>query len=184
MNMALPTHVIIKVFLILVILSCKIGSSNNQTSLDLSNQGLNQLPDSVLGMKKLEFLNLGNDFTLYPPLSALGENDPSIGNGANQLTELPQEITRLKKLRTLDIVANNLEDLPKDFHQLKKLDTLSLAFNPRLELSQIMEIAKMPGLKYLNIIGIPTDSISINKLKKALPNTKVILKFDELEFTN
>ncbi len=40
----------------------------------------------------------------------------------------------------------------------------------------------MRGLKYLNIIGISANANSIEKLKKSLPNTKVITKLDELEF--
>jgi Leucine-rich repeat (LRR) protein len=175
-----------RVFLIIslsMIFSCTSRTKYNQTALDLGNNRLKQLPDSILKMQNLKYLNLGNAFTLYPPLSALGSDKRSTGKDDNQLTELPQEFTQLKRLSSLYIHANQLKELPIGFHRLEQLDTLDMSFNEHLELSTIMgELEKMSGLKYLNIIGISANPNLIEKLKKSLPNTKVITKLDELEF--
>ena len=101
----------------------------------------------------------------------------------NKLTELPRDFMQLKRLRTLYIHANNLLELPSWFHLLTELDTLDLSFNEHLELSGLMvELEYMTGLKYLNIIEISASPILIKKLKKSLPDTKVITKLDELEY--
>ena len=44
------------------------------------------------------------------------------------------------------------------------------------------ELEQMLWLNYLNIIRISASPNLIDKLKKSLPNTKVITKFDELKF--
>ena len=165
-----------------IIFSCTLKTKYNHTDLDLSNKGLRQLPDSILKIQSLKYLNLGNAFTLYPPLSALGQDKRSIGKDDNQLTELPEGFTQLKQLKFLNIQANQLRKLPIGFHRLAQLDSLDVSFNEQLELSAVMnELEKMSGLKYLNIIGISANSNSIENLKKALPNTKVITRLDELE---
>src|SRR5688500_5618306 len=107
-----------RVFLVisvLMIFSCTSKTKYNHTALDLGNKGLKQLPDSILKMHYLKYLNLGNSFTLYPPLSALGSDKRSIGKDDNQLARLPQEFTKLKRLNSLYIHANQLKDLPIGF---------------------------------------------------------------------
>jgi Leucine-rich repeat (LRR) protein len=174
---------VFQLIIVLIIISCTSSTKYRQTVLDVSNKGLNQLPDSILKMQYLEHLNLGNAFTLYPPLSVLGSDKRVIGKDDNQLVDLPQNIIQLKRLRSLYIQANQLRRLPSEFHQLTQLDTLDISFNEYLQLSKIMgELEKMTGLRYLNIVGISVDAGSIEKLKKALPNTKVITTFHDLEF--
>jgi Leucine-rich repeat (LRR) protein len=168
---------------LLILFSCASKTKYNQTALDLGSNRLRQLPDSVLKMHSLEYLNLGNAFTLYPPLSALGSDMRIAGKNDNQLTKLPKDFIQLKRLRTLYIHANKLVELPVGFHRLAQLDTLDLSFNEHLKLSKLMgELEKMCGLKYLNIIEISANPELIKRLKKSLPNTKVITKLDELEF--
>lgn len=164
-------------------LSCTSKTKYNHTTLDLGNKGLKQLPDSILRMHNLKVLNLGNAFTLYPPLSALGSDSRPLGKDDNRIAYLPQEFTRLEELTSLYIYANRLKDLPTGFHRLAKLDTLDISFNEHLELSSIMdELEKMRSLQYLNIIGISASPSLIEDLKRSLPNTRVVTKFDELEF--
>lgn len=150
-----------------IVFSCTSKIKYNQTALDLGNKGLKQLPDSILKMHNLKYLNLGNALTLYPLLSALGSDKRSTGKDDNQLTKLPQEFAQLKRLTSLYIHANQLKELPIGFHRLAQLDTLDISFNEHLELLMIMsELEKMSGLKYLNIIGISANPTLIDKLKK------------------
>jgi hypothetical protein len=70
--------------ILLFFVSCKFPAGSETTTLDLSNQNLTTIPDSVFSLKKLEYLNLGNSFTMYPPLSALHQEGPS-GDRMNKL---------------------------------------------------------------------------------------------------
>ena len=129
-----------RVFLLislLMIFSCTSRTKYDHTDLELGNKGLKQLPDSILKMHSLKYLNLGNAFTLYPPLSALGSDKRSIGKDDNRIAELPPEFTQLKELNSLYIHANQLRQLPIGFHRLAQLDTLDISFNEHLELSTL-----------------------------------------------
>src|SRR5688572_11446778 len=86
----------------------------NFIELYLSNQKLSAIPDSVFSLTNLEYLQLGNTFTLYPPLSALGGDKPS-DDSLNKITKISSDIANLQKLRVLGICFNNLQSLPKQF---------------------------------------------------------------------
>src|SRR2546423_3221129 len=110
--------------------------------LDLSQQNLSKVPDSVFEIRNLTHLYLGNGFTLYPPLSAL-----VVGKNANKIRVLPAEISNLEHLRVLDVSANELISLPEEISQLKALDSLYICFNNKLQLSkELPKLAKMKGL--------------------------------------
>jgi len=175
-------------FLILVILffvlGCTYRTRSTVTSLDLSNQKLSAIPDSVFSLSKLENLKLGNNFTIYPPLSEIGDYSESVpGIGMNKITVIPKAIGQLHNLRTLALSFIDLRSLPTELLQLKQLDTLDISFNERLNIaSELGILSKMTWLKYLNIVAIKFDQTSIEALRKSLPNTRIDAKVEDLPF--
>ena len=160
------------------LLCCNSKKWHTQTQLDLSNKNLTTLPDSILEMSDLVFLNLGNNFTWYAPLSSLPDQKVKT---ANKIKSLPNGISRLTHLKTLVVAANDLESLPGSIAEMEALDTLDISFNYNLHLSkEITKLQKMRGLKFLNIAGISADQQSIKYLRSKLPSTKVIASIEEL----
>ena len=146
--------------------------------MDLSNRNLSVIPDSVFSCIDLEYLNVGNSFTLYPPLSALGQDTME---NMNHITEIPEDIGRLQHLRVLNICFNNLKTLPKEITKLKQLDTMDISFNQHLKLANEVPLLKqMHWLKYLSVAGISFDSASIKELRTSLPKTKIVASLEEL----
>jgi len=167
--------------IILILFSCKTRLSSNTTALDLSNQKLKSIPDSVFLLVNLKYLYLGNSFTLYPPLSALGQDGPS-GSNMNQIEEISDDIGQLKNLKVLNLTANDLKKLPKEIIQLRHLDTLDLSFNIHFSVFNDVDVLRnMNWLKYLNIVATNFDERTIEKLRKTLPTTRIITKLDDIK---
>lgn len=166
-------------FIFLLILGCNSRQTSSVTTLDLSNKNLTGIPDSVFSLTQLEHLDLGNSFTLYPPLSILG---PASSDSPNKITDIPKEIMRLRHLQTLGLCFNDLRSLPKEIVELKKLDTLDISFNENFNLaSQLETLTQMQWLKYLNIIAINSDGNTIDKLRNAMPTTKIYARLEDLK---
>lgn len=164
----------ISVILILVLSSCEGRRSSRITALDLSNQSLSAIPDSIFSLYNLEYLQLGNNVTLYPPLSALGRDSPDDSN-LNRIHEVPAAIANLQKLRVLNISFNALHALPSEIVSLSALDTLDISFNKNLRIAdEFNKLTMMPSLQYLNLIGTEVDSTVVQKLRRALPNTRIV----------
>lgn len=159
--------------IIFILLSCTSPPNSKITELDLSNQNLSAIPDSVFSLTNLEYLQFGNRFTLYPPLSALGVEKGS-GDSLNRITELPKDIEKLDQLRFLGLCFNDMQSLPKEIVKLERLDTLDLSFNEHLSIARALEtLGKMPWLRYLNIVATNIDTATLEQLRKALPKTKI-----------
>ncbi|MCH2045077.1 MAG: leucine-rich repeat domain-containing protein [Saprospiraceae bacterium] len=82
-----------------------------------------------------------------------------------QLTELPQELSQLDHLLTLNIAANPITKVPEVLFRLPNLETLELAFNPFCDGEILKKIVEIPTLKRLYI-----DSITMNIKKEELPS--------------
>ena len=172
-------RVLIPVVLFLLI-GCAFRDDSNVKVVDLSNRKLSAIPDSIYLMDKLEYLDLGNSFTIYPPLSALPSDDHSEDN-MNQITQISENISQLRQLKVLNMCANDLRSLPRGLVKLRTLDTLNISLNKHLQLSNELEtLSKMTWLKYLNIMGTNTDQKSIDEIKKTLSATKIIVNMDDI----
>jgi Leucine-rich repeat (LRR) protein len=171
---------IITYIVLLLLLGCVSQSRLDIAILDLSNHGLSVVPDSVFSITNLKYLNLGNSFTLYPPLSSLHDEEQKTDR-INKITQIPEDIVNWPNLKVLNLCSNDLTSLPLGVTKLEQLDTLNLAFNKRLLLARELNIlSKMHWLKYLDITGINSSQSSINELRKSLPKTKVVATVEEL----
>ncbi len=153
------------------------------SSLNLSNCGINTLPDSIGTFKLLKILDL-----TYNRLSNLPESisrivnlkkfflsnnrlkslPESVGNlqllkefilDHNLLTEIPETVKNLHQLEKLSIWGNHLQSLPDSIGELRSLKSLGLSFN---ELTSVPE-------SILNLEALDTLDLSNNKLN-ALPD--------------
>jgi internalin A len=108
-------------------------------TLDLSDRGLETLPESLFRLVQLRRLNLSRNLLEALPaeigkLTALRWLDLS----SNEVTELPAAIANLTELRGIDISDNELEALPESLFHCAQLRLLRLNFNPLLELPQTL----------------------------------------------
>jgi Leucine-rich repeat (LRR) protein len=170
---------LLRFIILLLIIGCCNSPGSTITELDLSNQKLTAIPDSVFTLTQLEYLELGNEFTFYPPFLVLGRDD---GDSANKISVIPKAIENLQNLKVLGIRFVGLESIPAELYELKKLDTLLLSFNDRLNISAAMPtLGRMTWLKYLDIMATSFQQEDIDSLKLLLPNTEIVTAFERPE---
>lgn len=127
-------------------------SINKNNTLNLSNQGLQKLPASVLKMTNLEELNISN----------------------NQLTgALPGEIHDLRNLRILNASNNLMTGVPAEVGQLSNLEVLDLSNNRLTGLPN--ELGNLKKLKKLNLSGNDYSKQDLEVIKKGLPPSVQII---------
>ena len=172
---------LLRFIILLLIIGCSNSSRSTITELDLTNQKLTAIPDSVFTLTQLKWLELGNAFTVYPQLSSLSQ-DFTEGNDLNKITTIPKAIKKLQNLQTLGLLFNDISSLPEELTMLKKLDTLDISYNRRLNISSAMPtLRKMTWLKYLDIEATTFQKKDVDSLRQLLPNTKIITGFEPRE---
>lgn len=111
--------------------------------MDLSNLSLEELPEDVLKLENLEFLNLGG----------------------NKLSSLPLNLDRLTKLRTIFFANNEFTTIPKVLGNLPSLFMLSFKGN-KIETIDIESLSPSIGWLILTDNRLETLPSSIGKLSK------------------
>ncbi|XP_075048014.1 leucine-rich repeat-containing protein 2 [Mixophyes fleayi] len=144
--------------------------------LDMSQNKITWLPPEIGCLRHLRELNVSfNNLKTIPPELGDCENLQKLDISGNlDLTELPFELSNLKKvtfvdvsankfssipicvlrmssLQWLDISSNNLKDLPQDIDRLEELDTLLLQKNKLTYLP--LELTNLSNLKLLVVSG-------------------------------
>uniref|UniRef100_UPI002636BAF0 leucine-rich repeat domain-containing protein n=1 Tax=uncultured Psychrobacter sp. TaxID=259303 RepID=UPI002636BAF0 len=113
------------------------GRLTNLAALDVRNNILSELPESIGRLTNLESLIIGDN-----NLSELPESIGQLTNlwclkiEDNNLSELPESIGRLTNLEVLDVRNNNLSELPESIGQLTNLRYLSIGNNNLSELPE------------------------------------------------
>lgn len=98
----------------------------NLKGLDLSNNKLDSLPNTFI-FHQLETLNLTNNkFRVFPPVICKNTGLTKLLMGKNYLTEIPECIGELYNLETLDIWFNVITVLPESLTQLNKLRSMDI----------------------------------------------------------
>jgi len=82
------------------------------------------------------------------------------------IREIPSQISRLKKLKTLQLNVNAIRTIPKEIIELKELKTFDLTDNPGL--SNIDNVTGLTNLEELYLFGCNLDKLpkNIRDLKK------------------
>jgi Leucine-rich repeat (LRR) protein len=134
------------------------GESKNENQqagnkLDLSNQGLEKIPEYVFGLKNLEELYVSN----------------------NKLTGAIQaEIRYFQNLKILDASNNQMTGVPAEIGQLSHLEVLNLSNNQLTGLPY--ELGNLQNLKMLNISGNDYSKLDLDIITKKLPQNLNIIK--------
>ncbi|KAF8936980.1 cysteinyl-tRNA synthetase [Dissophora ornata] len=132
-------------------------------TLYLQSNLLETIPDSFQSLKYLRILNLSsNNFSKAPmvlfEISTLEELDMSF----NELTEIPEEIGRLSRLRILLLFGNRIGPfLPKTMTNLTRLSKLDIRQNGILNLDALNDL---PSLEEL-LVDYNTNVILNNSFK-------------------
>jgi hypothetical protein len=149
----------------------------------------NYIPDSVFTMTQLKKLVVSGrdcDVRLYDQYGKdtshcwmIQEIPASIGNLVNldtlRLTlgafwKLPDEISRLQKLKVLDLTDTYMSTIDN----VTALTNLNQLLLYGCHLSKLPDdIGKLANLKFIGLVGNNLDNAEINRIKKALPNCEV-----------
>ncbi len=164
-----------------------IANSNNMDTLyQTTTKELksNQIPDSVFTMQHLRNLSIQGmdcDYGKRSDCWMISEIPSNIKNLSaltsisfivNAIKKIPDEISLLKHLKSIDLSDNpGLED----FKNITKLDSLESLYLAGCRISKMPDdIGKMKQLKTLGLQGNPIDSIEKIRIKSALPGCDIL----------
>ncbi|MDP3533512.1 MAG: leucine-rich repeat domain-containing protein [Alphaproteobacteria bacterium] len=136
------------------------------TNLQLSSNGITNLPNSFGNLTNLNNLSICNNLISNLPESFCNlQNLNSLNFSHNKLTKLPESFGKLQNLKLLSFENNELEDLPESFCDLGNLTELILKQN---------QLKNLPDL-FGKLINLTSASFQNNKL------TNLPKSFDQLE---
>lgn len=128
----------------------------NLEKINFCKTRIKSLPKELSELKKVKVFNLNScSFKKFPKelyhLDQLEELLMSVGySGSSQsIGDLPEGISKLKKLRKLDLGGNKISAIPSDFGQLEALEDLNLSESPITSLPD--NFGNLKSLKTLDI---------------------------------
>jgi internalin A len=121
----------------------------NIESLDLYDNNLTGLPETVCQLSSLTFLDASsNRLSSLPKNFGALQNLSSLSLQENNLRVLPRDFFQLKKLKILDLSDNKLTVLPSAIGNMQDLEKLDLSDNPIVELpSTVGRLSKLRVLR-------------------------------------
>jgi hypothetical protein len=154
-----------------------IGDLNEShvSEINLSNNEITSLPDSIGKLKKIDQLYLShNELVVLPEtigdltalkylyidrnsLTSLPESIGKLGNlekliaDRNQFTSIPESIGNLENLEEINLSFNDLTSLPESFGNLRNLEILDFDGNQLASLPE--SIGNLQNLHYLSLHG-------------------------------
>ncbi|NEP81305.1 MAG: GTPase [Okeania sp. SIO3B3] len=165
----------------------QVAKDNKLKKLDLSrnifgidDEILTEIITYILELKllELEILNLSsNQLTTLPELITKFTNLTTLDLSSNQLTILPKSISKFTNLTTLDLRGNQLTTLPESIGKFSNLNTLDLRGNQLTTLPE--SIGKLSNLNTLDLRG--NQLTTLPELISKLTNlTKLSLSVNKL----
>lgn len=126
------------------------GNIKYASKIDLSNQGLTEIPSYVYECRNLKKLNLSNNEIKEIPIElSMLKYLKNLDISNNKITQLYSKTFDLRNLTSLNLNNNKIRTLPKQIGNLPKLNTLLIAGNLLDKLPD--EIENLTNLKALNI---------------------------------
>ena len=155
------------------------AAADGRTTLDLSGEGLNELPPEIGKLTNLKTLVLGrwdekkqewldNNLNTLPDEIGQLVGLRSLFLSQNQFTELPEVICELGALQSLDLSFNPLKEVPEFIGQLTNLRSLNLWSNQLKEVPEF--INRLTNLQSLNLSSnrltqLPSEICSLLHLR-------------------
>ena len=132
-----------------VLIRIEEAARSNSEALNLSDQGLTEIPSAVFQLQNLTWLYLHD----------------------NKIVEIPDAIAQLQNLTTLYLHGNKIVEISDAIVQLKKLTMLSFSRNKIVKIPDA--IAKLKNLKMLYL-----DNNKIIKIPDAITQLKNLIRLD------
>lgn len=176
------------------------GKENKAQNVDLSNQGITEIPDYIFKYKNLRKLNLSNNNIKAIPkeivrLKYLENLDLSnnkittlyAGNfelpklqvlnlNNNNLKGIPKQIKHLSSLRRLGLYGNQITALPEELSYLKRLEQLNISKNPLKTFPRI--VLDLNSLTRLWLSHTSFTEIPLEELSEKLVHLKAFYCFN------
>ncbi len=136
--------------------------------LNLSNQGLKEIPKEVLSLSNLKSLYLSDNqlSQIKIPLEKLEHLELLDLNG-NEFKKIPvDQIKRCKSLKALNIRENEIKEVYSDLSQLIRLRALDLGQN---KIAKISSEIKLPGIQFFR-----ADQNELVDFPKAFANMGIL----------
>ncbi len=151
------------------------GKLKNIQFIEFQNNEISFLGLGFFGLKSLINVNMGyNQIQVLEANLFLNNVNLKVLNAeSNQLTKLPAEIGKAKKLNSLILSFNKLEQLPDEICNLQNLEMLLLTGIKLTTLPQ--NISKLTKLKTLIAKDNNFSEAEKTRIKKALKSCDVIL---------
>jgi Leucine-rich repeat (LRR) protein len=125
--------------------------------INLSNNQLSILPESISELRKLRKLALKNNrFSTFPGAVLKMKRLRWLSISENQIELIPEEIGTLKHLKTLFIDNNRIKFIPNSLLQFEGLKIRGLKSNPLLQknLGMKVSVEKVTSLKHLCLLQV------------------------------
>ncbi|KAM8946115.1 PH domain leucine-rich repeat-containing protein phosphatase 2 [Pelodytes ibericus] len=173
--------------------------SQRLSTVDLSCQSLEEIPEHLFYCQDIMSLNLRHNFMQlassagvsnlcrFSQLKVLNLSHNKLGEfplqiceitsltelnvSCNRLTQLPTEVCRLLSLQTLNLDGNSLTSLPEDLGTLPQLSALGLSFNDFSDIPKVYE--KLVSVEKLCMSGNSLTNLSLQALNNT-PHLKHI----------
>ncbi len=157
------------------------------SNIDLSGQGLTEIPQELFKCKNLKKLDLSNNKLRNVPVELaklrslrsidLSNNDITVLMAKfftfphletliinnNKLKKIPKQISKLRKLKKLSVAGNLLSDMPDELNCLNNLSSINLANN---QLTAFPAQLRVKGLREIWINKNPITDFSALQIKE------------------
>ncbi|MGB0983813.1 MAG: leucine-rich repeat domain-containing protein [Saprospiraceae bacterium] len=170
--------------------NARIGKLTYLSVLNLKGNLLRELPRALCDMRRLRQLSIEGNFLEEALVEASFEGQKAVQRYFRekyildkiqeakekelikldlsnlQITDIPNEVFKLKSLKILGLDGNNIWDVPSQINQLKALEVIDLSNNQLVEIPEVLN--QMKHLKVIETMGNPLTGSGI------LPKVKML----------